>query len=290
MAEAENFIEMGDFLVEFNQTYLGCGKTSLALTLKGSSIRRDEFAPSQYRKIDSCQWSIRLALGSAERIWQMIAEDEKCTQKNFQRELFTQGAKLKLYPVSPLRQGYEFKRVYLESVSEESGDGVAPAEALIRFAAESAADDTTFFTRMGAGARPESAPEKVVPDSDAVSRELLQLFRQYLDITEDQLLELNFFEGSANAYKLQLQACQNWEKQHPHNLVYTLTSRFLLKDKQAAEQKVFDSAVRLHGHTLSCAAPLAAICRVQDLQFGNIKIINGRSMVENVLTFSVLIN
>ena len=106
MLDKDDFLETGDFMIEYNSQYLGRGKVSIKLTALKHELRRDEYCPPQKCQIKSVKWCLNAQLYGAARFWQLLDGGSNLSMSQFFERIFTQGAPLRLYPFDERQSGY----------------------------------------------------------------------------------------------------------------------------------------------------------------------------------------
>lgn len=290
MSKVENFFEPGDYLVEYNQFYLGCARVEINLHPAALAVRRDSWMPLQKRQVQSVQWLIAVHLSSSDRFWEMLGGSENLTQAKFTEKLFTDGGILNLYPADPQRRGFSFLRAYLSDVRQISGGDLTPGELNLQFNCAFELGSQRCFNRLPVQKRPAAAWERTAPDTAAVSRTLLKLLEEPLEAIAEQTLRMNFFApDDAGSYVLTLNRCLSWSDHAPHTLEYLLTARFPIVSKMRSDQNLLNTANFLHDYHRSTAEANILLCRVHEVDFSGRKFIAGNTVTNSILRFSVLL-
>ena len=286
MSNIENFFEYGDFMVEFDGDYLGCGSVAVAFKPSFLDLRRDALLPPQAKQIRSVDLSVTVQLGSADKFWESLGG---CDSVLFGGNIFRKGAVLRLYPADPARQGYEFKRVYLQNFEHISGGEISAGKVKVLFNAELKFSDRNYFVRLEPGLRPAAAQaQKGVADTAVICERLTGVLAGKLGAIPGQTLSMNFFAPPPRgSYALFLERCSGWGGSAAHSFDFKLAARFPVNEKSSVDLKLYQLAQFLHDYRLELGDYTALACRVDALEYVNTKKIDGNTVTDSVLKFTL---
>lgn len=282
-----DFYEFGDFMIEFDNRYLGCGKTALVLEPLWRDLRRDALLPPQDKLVRALNWTISAYLKSSSALWELLS--------NGDRALFTgrSGGNehlLRIFPVDPVRQGFEFPRVFIRKIEDVSGSAFAYGQVRIEFVCEASAADGVYFTRLPAGSTPEDVPVQTQVDIQQIMNDLVRWLAPRLEAIPDRTINVNLFAPvPENSYSLTLEKCKEANSEFFHSFEFKLSARFLWLEKYSADQKLYECARLLNGYRLEFAGGTVAYCRVNELDFTGSKSVGGNTVSASFMKFTLVI-
>ncbi|MBE6381186.1 MAG: hypothetical protein E7047_09695 [Lentisphaerae bacterium] len=290
MAEFENFVELGDFLIEFQGQYLGNGKCAWSMTPSGLDLRRDEWMLPSARQLKAIKWKIAIELTGADRFWALIAPQGELGMSQFYDHIFSYGADLKLFPLDPHRAGFKFERVYLEDLTQKSGSYTVSGTLKLLFSAVAAPENNNYLTRIAPGELPQQADLKQERiDLDTLSRALVDKLAFLLKVVPGQGINLNGFAGDKEgAFALNFDGCANWQYGAARQFDYTLSARFPCGQKVRIDRLFCQIAgwMQTTPFELENSDPL--VCQIKSLKSDTFKMVNNQRCFESHLSFTLL--
>lgn len=287
MSYMSNFYEFGDFMIEFDNRYLGCGKTTLTMESAWRDIRRDALLPPQQKLVKALNITITSCLKSGNRVWELLSDDEKRFSIG---GIDGKGAVLKLYPADPGRRGFAFQRVFIRKIEDVSGNNQSSGQFKLEFTGESDPVNGAYFTRLEPGSRPAELPARSVVDMKALMQKLIVLLAPRLGAVADHSINIDSFapvpEGS---YSLSLEKCKDLCNEQFHSFEFKLTARFLREKKFYADQKLYDCAQFLNDYRIDLGSAVIACCRINELDFSGQKNISGNSVSDSFIKFTLIL-
>ena len=121
MDEFENFVENGEFFVEYADHYLGSGSVVWSLLPQMLEARRDGRTALQLRSISNIKWQLKITLDGGDQFWNLFDSKDEVDFSGFSGSIFSCGGVLKLFPTDPLQKGFCFCRCFPEKITRSSG-------------------------------------------------------------------------------------------------------------------------------------------------------------------------
>ncbi len=282
-----DFYEFGDFMIEFDDRYLGCGKTALVLEPLWRDVRRDALLPPRSKLVKALNWTINAYLKSSSAVWDLL--------NNSDLALFAGNSGgnehlLRIFPVDPMRQGFEFPRVFIRKVEDVSGSALTYGQVRIEFVCEASTADGVYFTRLPAGSIPANVPEPTQVDIRQIMNDLVRWLAPRLEAIPDRTINVDLFAPvPENSYSLTLEKCKAAGSEFFHSFDFKLSARFLWHEKYSADQKLYECARLLNGYRIGLAGGTAACCRVNELDFTGCKSVSGNTVSASFMKFTLVI-
>lgn len=289
MGKTEAFFELGDFMVEFGDHYLGYAQVNIELQAVQHSIRKDAWQLLKLKQIAALKWSITVELANGEKWWKLLCGSADCSRTQFVQDIFARGGVLRLYPADPSRSGFEFKRVFVDRVKQQSGRELECGSLKVVFDCEASLTGN-YFSFLTPGTLPAGAQTDAPINIDDLSLALVEFLGKELDAVPDQTIRLNSFApGNVGSYMLALQSCREWAAHQPHWLKYTLTARFPMEEKNEIDRKLLAAAHVLHDYRLPLGGIAVPGCKTNGVYFSKLCQVNSNTFCCSTLDFCVLL-
>lgn len=291
MDEFENFVENGEFFVEYADHYLGSGSVVWSLLPQMLEARRDGRTALQLRSISNIKWQLKITLDGGDQFWNLFDSKDEVDFSGFSGSIFSCGGVLKLFPTDPLQKGFCFCRCFPEKITRSSGSRQNAGTLELEFVCEAEKNTGRFFQRMDEGIIPEKAVLRKQPDMTLISRKLLDFLGGNLKLTPGKDLNLNFFAPvKPITAMLELNGCREWRFNAPHLFDCTLLCRCLPAEKAVTDQKMYAAATALNDCRITLEKELIPWSAVKLLEFDGAKVVNGATFFESTCKFSLLFN
>ena len=274
-----DFFETGDYMIVFAGEYLGSGKTVISLESAWHEIRRDDFLLPQSKRLKGLHCKVVFELKSARKVWEVLSKLDP--------EIFISGAVLQLFPADSRKPGYEFQKVFFDSLIDNSGDTANAASARLAMRCEISADAPELFNCLPENARPENLPEKIFPDLKNLLRQIGMLLSEQLDAVFDHTLHIGYMPTGRSCYNLELAKCKAWNSAACRLLELKLTARFPLQEKFSVDEKLYKTANFLQGFIIEHDENTALHCQIGELDFTGSCTVAGKTFTSSVMHFTL---
>ena len=275
----DNFFETGDYIIVFAGEYLGCGRTNITLESRWHEIRRDDFAPLQEKRLQALCCKAVLELKSSTQLWDYL--------NRLPAEVFISGGILQLFPMNCRRRGYQFNRVFFDSLTDSSGNTVKSGTVKLSLICETSTN-AELFTRLPENSRPENLPEMCYPDLKNMLRQTGMLLAEKLGAVFDHTLHISYITpDKCGAYFLELKKCKTLDFSACRIFELQLTARFPWQEKFIVDEKLYKTANFLQDFVIEQNSNIALYCRVDELDFSKKCTVAGKTYTESIMHFSL---